>query len=588
MILKRLYELAERCGLLDDAAFEDVPVPYVVSVGAGGEFLGVQQRRNDAPTEEKKTKYRGDLVSAPVAHGNTANKGFARYFVDTLPRVLPVALEEKDRAKAEASRKTFWAQIDNAANATNDSALLDVAAFGRSLGDEALAERIRAELAAVGATPNDRVTFSWQPSPEATVLKRPAVREWYRSFLAGANDERREGGAVGLCQVTGTVGPIPRTHPIRLSGIPGGLPTGASLISFDKDAFGSYGLDGAANAGVGERAAEGYSRALRALLEQKPPHFTHSRLNLGDVVGLYWTRRGGDPHVSALDKPSAESVELLHRSVHGGKAGDADVEADDFYLLLLSGNAARVIVRDYLERPLISARRNLLKWFDDLRIVTLRDGEPTCLFPLWQLTSATALDNDHVAPDTPTRLLSAALSGGPVPASILAACLGRLRVEGGDGFRPSRLALIKLILLRMEVPVSEGLNPDERSPAYVYGRLLAVFDEIQHAALGKVNASVVDRFYGTLSAAPGMVFARLFDNAQNHLRKVRSDKEAYAKSLENRLTAVTNLLPSDKPKGVLSLQDQGQFALGFYHQKAHRTAERAEAKRLREAKAETK
>ena len=64
---------------------------------------------------------------------------------------------------------------------------------------------------------------------------------------------------------------------------------------------------------------------------------------------------------------------------------------------------------------------------------------------------------------------------------------------------PSRLALIKLILTRMEVPVSEGLNPDERVPAYVYGRLLAVFDEIQYAALREVNASVVDRFYGTLA-----------------------------------------------------------------------------------------
>ena len=236
--------------------------------------------------------------------------------------------------------------------------------------------------------------------------------------------------------------------------------------------------------------------------------------------------------------------------------------------------------KDFFSEKKSLARHNLAQWFHDLRIATWR--EPTCLFPLWQLTQATAMDNDHVAPDTPTRLLKAALGGGPVPGSILAACLGRLRVEGSKAFVPPRLALIKLILSRMEVPVSEGLNPDERSPAYIYGRLLAVFDEIQHAALGDVNATVVDRFYGTLSAAPSMVFERLYDNAQNHLRKVRSDKKALAKSLDNRLTAVTNLLPSDKPKGVLSLQDQGQFALGFYHQKAHRAAERTEAKRLRE------
>jgi CRISPR-associated protein Csd1 len=582
MILKRLYELAERSGLLADPAFEDVPVPYVVVVGAGGEFLGVEQRRNVVRKRDKETYDKGVLVSAPVPHGNTANKGFARYFVDTLPRVLPVVLEEKVRAKADASRKTFWEQVEQAAGATNDPALQAVAGFGRRLGNEPLVARVLAELAEKKAAPSDRVTFAWQPGGEATILSRPAVRAWYRGFREGLSQERRASGAVGLCQITGTIGPIPRTHPIRLSGIPGGLPTGASLISFDKDAFGSYDLDGAANACVGERAAEGYSRALKALIEEKLPGSPRSRLYLGEVVGLFWTRQGADAELSVLEEPTTESVERLFRSVGGGKEA-GEVEPDDFYLLLLSGNSARVIVRDYLETPLLEARHNVRKWFRGLTIASRREGEPTCLFPLWQLARATALDKDHVAPDTPTRLLAAALGGGPLPGSVLTACLGRLRVEGSEGFVPSRLALIKLILSRMEVPVSEALNPEERSPAYVYGRLLAVFDEIQYAALGSVNASVVDRFYGTLSAAPGMVLARLYANARHHLRKVRSEKKPLAISLENRLAAVTKLLPSDKPRGVLSLQDQGQFALGFYHQKAHRAAERAEAKRRREA-----
>ena len=73
--------------------------------------------------------------------------------------------------------------------------------------------------------------------------------------------------------------------------------------------------------------------------------------------------------------------------------------------------------------------------------------------------------------------------GDPVPDAALSGCLGRLRVEGSDGFRPARMALIKLTLLRRNIPVTETLNSDEANPAYVCGRLLSVFEQIQYAAL---------------------------------------------------------------------------------------------------------
>ena len=351
----------------------------------------------------------------PVAHGNTANKGFARYFADTLPRVLPVVLDEKDRAKAEASRKTFWEQIDKAAGEADDPALVAVAAFGRSLGDAALVERIRAALDAVKATPNDRVTFAWQPGTEATIMDRPAVRQWYRAFYQGVERRTSADGAVGLCQVTGTVGPIPRTHPIRLSGIPGGLPTGTSLISFDKDAFGSYGLDGAANAGVGERAAEGYARALKGLIEGKLPGSPRSRSALGARYSPCSGRAGGrTPECPCWRSRRPRASNCCSSRLAPGRRGPSGSRPTTSTCSCSRPTRARVIVRDYLETPLPEANGNLARWFRDLRIATWRNGETTCLFPLWQLTQATAMDNDHVGPDTPARLLKAALGGGPV------------------------------------------------------------------------------------------------------------------------------------------------------------------------------
>ncbi len=256
-------------------------------------------------------------------------------------------------------------------------------------------------------------------------------------------------------------------------------------------------------------------------------------------------------------------------------------DPNDFYVLVLTGNSARAIIRDYLEAPLPRAKANLSRWFDELRIADpLRDGagKPRCNFPLWQLTVATALDGDGVAPDTPVRLVTAALTGGPVCESLLVACLRRLRAEGAEGFRAPRMGLIKLILLRTGVPVSETLSSDELDQAYLYGRLLAVFEQIQYAALGDVNANVVDKFYGTFSAAPALVFCRLYANSQNHLRKLRGDKPGSFVALDKLLTEVSSLLPAAPPRKHLSLQDQGRFALGYYHQRARQFEQIAERK----------
>ena len=105
-----------------------------------------------------------------------------------------------------------------------------------------------------------------------------------------------------------------------------------------------------------------------------------------------------------------------------------------------------------------------------------------------------------------------------------------------------------------------------------------MFAQIQYAALGDVNANVVDKFYGTFSAAPGMVFGRLVANAQNHLRKLRGDKPAAFAALEQRLADILKVLPPVPPPAQLSLRDQGLFALGYYHEKARRFEQIADNK----------
>jgi len=587
MILQRLYELALREQLMDDPAFEALPVPYLVTIGEGGDYLGLIDIRGEktlparGKAAARTVRDKGRMMKVPRAHGNTANQGFARFFADTLPRVLPVAVEEKDRNKAEASRVTFWEQIDTAAAESEDPALQAIQAFGRRL--EEFTDRIRADQTREEPALTDRVTFAYRGSGGPTVLELEPVRAWFSALYARLNADKQGDGPTGVCQVTGIVGPIPRSHATKLQGVPGGMSVGVSLISFDKAAFGHYGLDGAENAAIGYAATEGYLRALDALLKNTLPSVKNcggkSKLVVGGTAFLYWTKERVDTgFMNLLDDPTDEPMKQLVDSVHKGKnAGDA-LDATPFYLLALSGNAALAIVRGYLETTLPEAKANVARWFADLRIAdTGKDysGAVNDKFSLKALAAAT-IPLKRGSPDwekLPERvsegLLTAALKGQPVSDAVLIACLHRLAVEGSDGFRSARMALIKLILIRKGVLVDDQLKPDKpQHAAYVYGRFLAICEEIQRAALGKVNATIVDRFYGRLSTAPALILRRMIDGALDHLKKVRTTKEGLHRRLDERLAAVVALMPPDPLNGQMSFEDQARFSIGYYHEKA--------------------
>ena len=123
-----------------------------------------------------------------------------------------------------------------------------------------------------------------------------------------------------------------------------------------------------------------------------------------------------------------------------------------------------------------------------------------------------------------------------------------------------------------------ALESAHPSPAYHCGRLLAILESVQRAALGSVNATIVDRFYGAASATPSTVFGALLRGAQPHLAKLKRDRPGAHVNLQRRLEEVCSRI--DDWPATLPLKEQALFSLGYYHQRAH---DRAEAHRRRTA-----
>jgi len=102
---------------------------------------------------------------------------------------------------------------------------------------------------------------------------------------------------------------------------------------------------------------------------------------------------------------------------------------------------------------------------------------------------------------------------------------------------------------------------------YVLGRLFAVLERIQKQAQGAgLNKTIRDTYFGAASSSPLVTFRRLQDLAIHHLAKIRNSGKSTV-WLEKLLGEVEDLLPPQGIPAILSLEDQGRFAVGYYHQR---------------------
>ena len=577
MMLQALIAYAERENL-GDLDFDTVGVRWLISLTADGRLAG-EPIPLVADVADKKP--RPKPMSRPFTSPNELNQGTKSHFLcDTLERAV-LLLDSKATDKADARKVQhgyFQSLLDEAAEAVPAEATSLLAIRSFLALPEAL-DALRDSLATAKAKPSDTATFSVDGR---ILLQSEPIRQFWRERrrrLAGETAARQQ----RVCVATGQLAETLDTTE-KIKGVPGGLPMGTNLISFDKDSYCSFGLEQAQNAAMSVRAELKLRSALNALIERSRTQ----GLVFNDTVHLHWSREAlkHDP-MDLLATADPEAVAALLNSVQTGQRY-IGLDTNAYYALSLSGNGARIVVRDWLESTVTEVERNIANWFEDLALVqpdgvgTKRDFKFGAL--LYGMVRA---ELSELSPQIPTNLLHAALRGRTtlLPRSALAAALRRQQLDRENKLSPPRLALIKACLLRSSTvskyhlssnaAMSESLNPEFRDAAYLCGRLFAVFDRLQYLALGGVNAGVVERYYASASVTPSLVMGRLFRNAQFHLAKAGG---GLAENVRKDFEEISCAL-GDKFPATLDLESQGRFALGYYHQKAdyrRRTAERKE------------
>lgn len=560
--------------------FSKEKISFALVIGKDGRLVEAIDLREQ---DEKSKKLLPSLCDVPQPVKRTSGVA-ANLLWDKSSYVLGMSAPDPKASASDQAKRTKRTAAEHAAFVEAHRALLE------GVTDEALSAF-------------RQFIENWVPDPEhPVVVDNPDLLDGNLVFsvagIPGWLHERpgalallaaQRGGqqAGALCLVSGEIAPIARLHP-SIKGVWGAQSSGASIVSFNIDAFESYGKKQGANAPVSQDAADAYGRALNALLAKD----SRRRVQIADTSTVFWAERDAPvedafmgmlfedseetPEGGQLDANATAKVRAVVEQLGQGRALEEVAPGIDpdvrYYVLGLAPNAARISIRFWFTDTLgVLAERFRQHWLD-LRIEPSPFKRPPAL---WRLLREIAVEKkmENVPKQVAGEVTRAILSGGAYPRSLLANVIMRIRADGE--VNGARAAIAKAVLVRLgRIERNEqedhfvSLNIDNPDPAYRLGRLFAVLEGAQIAAQGRgLNATIRDKYYAAASATPASVFPLLLRTVNHHLSSLRKEgKGGLAFMLERRTGEILSALGDQFPRSF-PIDAQGRFAIGYYHEK---------------------
>jgi CRISPR-associated protein Csd1 len=599
MILTRLYELYGR--LEHDPEFDEVlpslgtskqKISFVVVLTPDGKLFDIQDAKIQKvlPPKTKNGKAKTIFVARDLIvpggerkTGKGANPHLLWDKPEYMLGICPDGTKPKEKDKVKARDVLFPAFRERHRSFRDENKLHDlgldaVVAFLESWDPTDIPDDILKKVNRYG---DNFGTFAIQGKPgyvfEAPVVKDAALREMLETDPKALR---------GTCLITGkTNEPLVATveTKVKLAGTSVG---GGAIVSFNAPSYESYGKEQTFNSPLSEEAAFKAHNALNLLISDPRYHF-----KLADTTVVFWTEKKtqtenllswivnppSNADGGAMDAALAQRIQSFWKVV--SQAGDPDLgelgddAATPFYMLGIEPNAARIVIRFWHESSLGDFILRLRQHAQDMAIQKAFQSEPDHI-PLWVLLAQTARDAKGIPPLLAGALLRSVVEGLPYPKSLYQLTLNRV-IVGHDKYKIGakvsycQAAVIKAFLTRNanKKGLTMGLNTENKTPAYLLGRLFAALEKTQYDASGELNANVGDKFYSSASATPRIVFPTLLDMFLKHLKKFSSVNPKFAHA---RKCLVRDILDDiDSTKGFpsqLTLEDRGLFALGYYQQ----------------------
>lgn len=567
MILQALVayynKLAAR-GEISKPGWAKAKISWAIELGDDGSVLGILSLKAESP-DGKKQIPRKILLPAPITKASSVRSNFLWENAEYLLGVQT----KKDGGKT--------AERFAAAKELHDSLLADV--------HTPVAEAIKAyfaacDPAAIASMLPDGCMDELRKGANLTFLYQNRFPGEFPELCA-AWDAYYGGKKIGetfVDVVTGEVVVPEATHP-SIKNVQDAQPSGAALVSFNAEAFESFGRKQNLNAPMGKETAFAYTSALNSLTGDKD-----HRQHIGDMTVVYFAEDAEPVYQDVMDLCFAGSDDRvtdaeLHsilQNIAAGKqtdfAGKTLSPDDRFYLLGISPNASRLSVRCFWQSSFGDVISRIKQHYDDITIVTDNRSKWVDI-PLWALLRETVNPNANdktPAPQMAGDTLRAVLTGGRYPETLYRRTLLRIRAE--HDITRGKAAIVKGYLLRntkhrkdyayIKEASTMALNETSNYTPYVLGRLFSTLEAVQSAANPGINTTIKDKYFNSACATPAAVFPILLKLANSHLKKLGG---GLAVNYSKQIGALVARLETAFPK-TLSLEEQGAFILGYYHQ----------------------
>lgn len=501
----------------------------------------------------------------------TAKKGKARFLLDKCEEVLGVGensekkhnlfLDKLELYKGTPSLDPVFKFYD----ANNENGLIKAVSLFDELDKKAKAENMTFMVDTTRLLETDEI--------------RSAIIKKFEE-----NEKKASNGKI--CSICGTANSPVLDEPHGLVKMPKGQSAGCALVSYNENAFESYGLKGNLNSSICRECARNYIEGLRFLLSdghnveegtnQKGHYHYNHRIKISDnTITLFWIREEADvlDPFSVFDTPDATEIKRLFDSVRSGKSAVGPIiDTNMFYSCTLSSAAARIAVRDWTAMSLDEYKKNLAEWFKDIEMVD--DNGDLSYSPLRWLINATQRDKKpgekpKADLNSKTRigtiLWNAAIKGHSykIPIEVLQYVLNRIWKK--DNFSKDRAALIKLVINRnTSNSMKATLDESNTSVAYLCGRLFAVIESMQWKAIGNVNNGVKERYFAATASQPSILGVLLTKNVPIYQHKIGGYLAKELNEIAGKISKIGSF-----PQRFSTIE-QGEFALGYYFQRTNK------------------
>ena len=567
MILQALvkyYENLAEQGKVSRLGWCHAKVSYEINLSSEGDIIGITSRKIEDMRGKKAVWVPANLVVPEMV---TRSSGVAANFLcDNSKYMLGIDEEGTNPRVMDCfqATKEKHGQILQSAQGKTTQAIL---AYFEKWDPEKAAEHPVIRENWEELTEGGNLIFSVE-GQEAQ--DDPEIRDCWENYRA-----QNDGEDNGICLVTGKKAEISRIHK-AIKGVPGAQSSGAALVSFNAPSFESYGKEQSYNAPVGKYAEFAYTTALNYLLSQRDYTFS-----LGDSMIVYWAESGREQYqrcFSNMFRPTKDNQKKL-KDIFDSLKEDTKIYLEDaemdpkqnFYILALAPNAARLSVRFFYVNSFGKIIQNIADHYERLEIVKPAREEQDYL-GIRDMLNETVNQKSKDKTPVPNRaalVLQAILSGGRYPASLYANTLIRIRAECGN-VNWKRAAIIKAVLIKnyncMEGEAFMESNDDCKDVPYILGKLFCVLEEVQwEASNRKIKTTIRDSYFNSACATPAMIFPVLLKLKNSHMKKLERDKIGLKVDLEKKIACLMEKLPPKLPER-LTLQEQGEFNIGYYHQ----------------------